>query len=189
MPNMKRSLGRNPRPRTPSKMSAPEAHLAPVTIRQAIRRSSAGLLWWSCAAVCGSIVLTAIAGCQQQSTGRPPSAIVELTGANFQSEVIESKQPVLVEFWAPWCRPCVEMMPALEQVARESSGRAKVGKLRIDENEEFASKFGVDAPPAVIVFRGGRVFKRRSGKQTADALRKLVAASLSDDRPEANGEP
>lgn len=170
-------------------MSAPETHLAPVTIRRAIRRSSAGLLRRGCGILCVSIVLTTIAGCQEQSTGRPASAIVELTGANFQSEVIESERPVLVEFWAPWCRPCVEMAPAMERVAREFSGRAKVGKLRIDENEDLASTFGVDAPPAFIMFRGGRVFKRRSGRQTADGLMKLVAASLRSDGPPANEEP
>lgn len=124
-----------------------------------------------------------------QSTDQPVSAIIELTDANFQHEVIESEQLVLVEFWAPWCQPCVEMIPAMEQVAQEFSGRAKVGKVRIDEYQNIASTFDVESPPAILVFRRGQVIKRRSGKQTTESLTNVLAATLSDDDAQAASEP
>lgn len=138
------------------------------------------MLRWGFTAAFGLILQTSLTGCQEQSVDQPSSSIIELTDANFRQEVIESDQPVLVEFWAPWCQPCVEMMPAMEQVAHEFSGRAKVGKLRIDENEDIASTFDVQSPPAVIVFRNGTVFKRRSGKQNESELQILLAESLAD---------
>ncbi len=133
-----------------------------------------------CTTALGVVILHSTTGCRWESAEPPTSVIVELTDANFQREVIETEQPVLVEFWAPWCEPCVDMMPAMEQVAHEFSGRAKVGKLRIDENEDIASTFDVQSPPAVIVFRNGAIFKRRSGKQTESELQSLLAESLAD---------
>lgn len=124
-------------------------------------------------------MLLSIGGCHQQTTGPPTSAIIELTDANFQSEVLESQEPVLVEFWAPWCQPCVEMMPSLEQVAEEFAGRAIVGKVRIDEHELVASHYGIEAPPTIVVFRSGRLVKRRSGLQSMEALRALLDAALA----------
>ena len=108
---------------------------------QACRRFVAGLSrpCWARAL----FVLALAAGCQGRSGDEPSSGIVELTDANFHSEVIESKQPVIVDFWAPWCQPCLEMNPAIEQIAREYSGRAKVGRLRIDEHQEIPSTFDV----------------------------------------------
>lgn len=170
-------------------MSPAEALLALVPVRQTTRRSSGGLPRPWGGAVFGLIVLTSTTGCQEQAAKQPDSAIVELTSANFQREVIESEQLVLVEFWAPWCQPCVEMMPAMEHVARQFSGRAKVGKLRIDENEGIASTFEVASPPAVIVFHHGKVIKRRSGKQTSDSLADLVTASLGNPDPRTVEDP
>lgn len=136
-------------------------------------------------------VLVALAlaiGCQGQFGDDPSSAIIELTDANFQREVLESKQLVLVEFWAPWCQPCLEMTPAIEQIAREFSGRAKVGRLRVDEHQELSSTFDVQSPPAVVVFRDGQVFKRRTGKQSEQDLRDLIAGSLADHQTPAGSE-
>ena len=113
-------------------------------------------------------------GWHGEAGNTPAANIVELTDDNFQSEVLESKQPVLVEFWAPWCRPCVEMTPILESVAQEISGRVKVGRILFDVNAKTSKLFDVESPPTLILFRDGSVIKRRSGKQTERELRDLL---------------
>lgn len=119
-------------------------------------------------------VLASSLGCTSSDGDAASDAIVEVTDANFQLEVLQVNEPVLVEFWAPWCQPCLEMAPAMEQVAKQFSGRARVARIRIDENQATASTYNVSAPPAVIVFRHGSVVKRRSGKQTSDELVALL---------------
>lgn len=149
---------------------------------QAPFHESGGLFWLGRALVCVFLVVSL--GCRERASDPPPVALVELTDANFQEEVIEANQPVLVEFWAPWCEPCLAMAPAMEKVAQEFSGRATVARIRIDENSATASTYNVEAPPAVIVFRDGQVFKRRHGKQAAEELVALLAESLSDENGE-----
>lgn len=105
--------------------------------------------------------------------------VVELTDANFHHEVIESQQPVLVDFWAPWCQPCVEIAPTIEQLAQEFAGKAKLGKLNVDEHPDTAADVGVSAVPTLLMFRGGDVIKRRSGSQSRHQLAKLLEESLS----------
>lgn len=119
------------------------------------------------------------AGCQSDSAGRPHQGVIDVTDATFQREVLKSRQPVLVEFWAPWCQPCLEMQPAIEQLARDSRGQAKVARLDVDESPETAAAFHVDAPPVVIVFRDGKVLKRRSGMQSNRALWELLSSSVN----------
>lgn len=120
-------------------------------------------------------------GCSAPTTGRsariePPSVVVELTDANFQREVIESQQPVLVDFWAPWCQPCREMAPGIEQLALKFEGKAKIGKLNIDEHAETASACEVSSIPAVLFFQHGNVIKRRLGKQSQRDMAHLLNA-------------
>lgn len=105
--------------------------------------------------------------------------VVELTEANFHREVIESQQPVLVDFWAPWCQPCVDMAPAIEQLAQEFSGKARVGKMNVDEHPDTAARFAVSAIPTVLMFRDGDVIKRRTGSRSQGQLAKLLEESLS----------
>ncbi|MEZ5940262.1 MAG: thioredoxin family protein [Planctomycetaceae bacterium] len=123
------------------------------------------------------VSLTLIAGCQDRRSTEPPSGVVELTDANFHHEVMESKQPVLVEFWAPWCQPCLEMQPALENLAREFRDRVKVARLNIDECADIATEYGADSPPVIILFRSGEIAKRRSGGHTTSELRNLVSTA------------
>lgn len=82
--------------------------------------------------------------------------ILELSSANFQSTV-ESGSPVLVDFWAPWCGPCRVIAPILEEVAKEFEGKARVGKVNVDDNPEIASRFGVRGIPTLILFKEGRM--------------------------------
>ncbi|MFM9181239.1 MAG: thioredoxin [Phycisphaerales bacterium] len=81
---------------------------------------------------------------------------VTFTSANFRSEVLDSQQPVLVDFWAEWCGPCRMLGPTIDQVATEVKGQAKVGKLDIDAAQEIAASLGIQSIPTVILFKGGQ---------------------------------
>ena len=80
-----------------------------------------------------------------------------LTDANFQKEVLENSQPVLVDFWADWCGPCHMIAPAIEELATDFEGRAKVGKLDVDANGKIAAQYGIRSIPAILLFKDGRV--------------------------------
>lgn len=123
-----------------------------------------------------SALLVLGVSCSQSEPERT-SVILELTEANFQHEVLESTQPVLVEFWAPWCQPCLEMKPVLKEFAEEFCGKIKVGSLNIDDHPRVANKFDADAPPVIILFRDGHVAKQRTGMHSKAELERMTAAS------------
>jgi len=89
----------------------------------------------------------------------------EFTDANFQSEVLDSDQPVLVDFWATWCGPCRAVGPTIEELAKQYDGTVKVGKLNIDENPQSPSGFGIMSIPAVLLFKDGKVVETLVGVQ------------------------
>ena len=90
-------------------------------------------------------------------------AILELTDANFDAEVISSNQPVLVDFWAEWCMPCRMVAPTIEKLADQYQGKVKVGKLDTDANREVSVKFGISAIPTIILFQNGEAVKKFVG--------------------------
>jgi thioredoxin 1 len=106
------------------------------------------------------------------------AAYVTLTDATFQEEVLDSDQPVLVDFWATWCGPCRMIAPTIEKLADDFDGRAKIAKLDVDSNPETAMQFGVRSIPTLLFFKDGRVVDQAVGvvpeKQLAQKLEGLV---------------
>jgi thioredoxin 1 len=98
--------------------------------------------------------------------------LVEVTDANFDSEVLQSDLPVLVDFWAEWCAPCRMVSPVIEELAGEMAGRVKVAKLNVDLNRETAAKYDIMSIPTVILFEAGRVSKQVVGALPKESLMK-----------------
>ena len=97
-----------------------------------------------------------------------------LTAAEFDQEVLKSDVPVLIDFWATWCGPCVAIGPHIEAVADELAGKAKVFKVDVDAEGELAAKFGVMSIPALLVFKGGQEVDRMVGAGPKDQIKAMV---------------
>lgn len=97
-------------------------------------------------------------------------ADITLTDKNFDTEVLQSKLPVLVDFWAAWCGPCQMQGPIVEDVATSMVGKAKVGKVNVDENPQTAGKYGIMSIPTLIIFNKGTVVKQLIGLQSKDMI-------------------
>ncbi len=90
-------------------------------------------------------------------------AELKITRENFDNEVMKSNIPVLIDFWAPWCGPCRMMGPIIEQLAEEYEGKAKVGKVNVDEEGELSQAFGVMSIPTIVLVKDGKVVRQAVG--------------------------
>ena len=97
-----------------------------------------------------------------------------LTDDNFESEVIKSELPVLVDFWAPWCGPCQQLTPIIEQLANEYKDKIKVGKLNVDENQKTSIQFSIQSIPTVLLVKNGEAAERIVGAVPKEALKKAI---------------
>lgn len=103
---------------------------------------------------------------------------IHLTDTTFESEVIKSDKPVLVDFWAPWCGPCRMMSPIVEELAKEYNGKAKICKMNTDENPQMAQEYSISAIPTLLFFKDGKVVKEIVGLQSKEELKEILDSLL-----------
>ena len=99
----------------------------------------------------------------------------EFTADNFESEVLQADTPVVVDFWAPWCGPCRQIAPIIEELASEN-GDVKIGKLNVDEGQEIAMKYGIANIPTILIFKQGEVVERVTGVTPKSKLQEMINA-------------
>ena len=104
--------------------------------------------------------------------------VQDVTDQNFEEAVLKSSQPVLVDFWAPWCAPCRMLAPTIDQVAEDFSGRAKVVKLNVDDNMNTSTKYNIRGIPTLLLFKDGQIKDQVVGSTSRDNLSRLIEAHL-----------
>lgn len=104
---------------------------------------------------------------------------IEITGANFESEVLQSDVPVLVDFSATWCGPCQKIAPLVHELADEYSGRAKVATVDVDNNQDLATRFGIMSVPTLMVIKGGEIVNKWIGFTSKNTLAEALDSAIS----------
>jgi thioredoxin 1 len=106
------------------------------------------------------------------------SHTLEFSEQNFEQEVLKSDKPVLVDFWATWCAPCRMMAPAVDAIAEAYAGRAKVGKLNVDDNLSLTSQYKIRGVPTLLLFKDGQIQEAIAGTASKEAISKLLDKHL-----------
>ncbi|MBM4009745.1 MAG: thioredoxin [Planctomycetota bacterium] len=103
---------------------------------------------------------------------------LEFTDANFQSDVLESKVPVLIDFWAEWCGPCRALGPTIDELANDYHGKAKIGKLNVDNARDTAMKFQIQSIPTIVIMKNGQVHKKLIGLVSKSVLAGAIDSAI-----------
>ena len=104
--------------------------------------------------------------------------VLEFTDSNFNSEVLQSGIPVLVDFWAEWCGPCKAIAPTIGEIANDYNGKVKVGKVNVDTNQKIAMEYGIRSIPSLLIFKGGTILNQVVGSVQKDSITKLLDEAL-----------
>lgn len=104
--------------------------------------------------------------------------MLTLTDQNFEQEVLQSRIPVLVDFWAEWCMPCRTMCPVIEELAKEYDEKVKIGKINVEENSKTAAQYGIMSIPSLLIFKNGKPVKNMVGAQGKEVLKKEIEEVL-----------
>ncbi len=107
------------------------------------------------------------------------TSMSDVTDATFQQQVLQAKNPVLVDFWAPWCGPCKVVSPIVEELGKEYAGKVDVVKVNVDDNPQVSGTYGIMSIPTLMVFRNGQPVKSTIGAQPKDSLKRLVDEVLA----------
>jgi len=107
------------------------------------------------------------------------SAVIPVSTKTWDSEVLKSELPVFVDFWAEWCGPCRMVGPAVEQISKSMTGKIKVAKVNVDENQEIAMKYGIRSIPSLLLFKGGKEIGRTIGAAPKETYVKFIESSLA----------
>ena len=105
--------------------------------------------------------------------------VVTITDAEFESSVLQSDKPVILDFWAEWCQPCKMLSPTVEAIADEYDEKIKVGKLNVDDNPNTATKYGIRGIPTLLFFKGGEVVQQMVGVKSKTEIKKVIDENLA----------
>ena len=105
-------------------------------------------------------------------------AMIQLSDSNFESEVINSQKPILVDFWAEWCGPCKMIAPELEKLAAEKNEQLRIGKLNVDDNRDTAMKYSISSIPTLLLFKNGEIVKKLIGVMSKDKIITEISSFL-----------
>ena len=105
--------------------------------------------------------------------------VVVVTDAEFESTVLQSDKPVILDFWAEWCQPCKMLSPTVEEIAGEYEDTVRVGKLNVDDNPNTATKYGIRGIPTLLFFKGGQVVQQLVGVKSKSEIKKVINEDLA----------
>ncbi len=106
------------------------------------------------------------------------SSIANVTDLSFDSEVMKSSEPVVVDFWAEWCGPCRNIAPALDEIASDLQGKVKIARLNVDENPEVTGRYGIHSIPTLMIFKNGKSVGSKVGAETKSELSHWIATTV-----------